>query len=1278
MAGEWTTTGKYKYDKCTEKHQRSAFNARQADLCKSEPQKRERTMTRSLSTPSQADYLPWTRWSKPDGSASTYIYEKCCQTSKQFLWQDTKSCGQKCISGVFAPCKGQETDKDYTFASCTETDTRPMFTKKNSVCVLEVQKRQRIDLFAFGPYSGSPTATAKCVEKQTREWYPNHYGYWEKGGCAGTKVSEARSRTSGKSGTGEFSAWKPTTATNTKATFPVCINLDPQDVNNVRTETRQYWQSLLLISDSDNKHSQTTGCVSEIQKRQKVDSVVPTAPKHRKEWSAWFGSYNFPTCLHVETRVRWNRDDSDPTREAEPCVSETQTRSSRDGEAFPPWSGRYKSIKCTQVETVDRWKEPLIKDSKTKKCKTNKSRRIRVNGGPWQAWQADGSQEQYFFSQCVELQTRDRYFEFVTKSKCAKELQYRETINGGNWSAWTGTFAYKSCKEETGTVYAETRRRYRDLAVTAPNFCISETQGRWTKDAKKQQWNQPYPSAPEDYSYDTCTLTEERVMWENPIPKCAQSNMVNASTVSASSFFSVQTDPDNVKDGSSKTFWHSGSGDTVNQLTVKLSRRYVVHHVKLVGVGAAVAFGEVQIERSLDGKSWTHVRTSNPSGFVCSAYRSDVLVGWPEYTQFVRFTLRKPCGTYFALSSVEIYNDCSVRQTGATCKLQKQVRTQTFSGNGKPTVSKWTAVDGSKVLYTHRNCTETESQFRFPNAAGKTCTGRYRTRSKVRVTDKPVPYSFWDGEGEQSDTCTANGHPLAAFVYAQCQQIETRIRYETALPTTGQCVTQQQWRMRTHSGESNVSPWTAWEAKVDKTGGNLFKSDMYTFSGCLTENAIKTMISDIQAGAGSMTKAGFCRSVATIRSTIGDFAGMALPWQLGCRIVGVHKAKARACADADGLIKVLMHHSEDVVYRSSCACDLVKLASSLISGLSRAVDPADSASLEAVSDIMEYLHFTMSQIPLRVADGMIVDVKAEAFKCKAPLVEVVAFKTRIGNPQYLGEIIGLNNVKFKACATTAKTCHIGDVIASRISYMQLPLAPRSCSNLLGCTNPSLASVVGDSNKVDPGGTGGMDKQLRLASNVALYDLRTERVINTGGSNSGGDDLKFRVDGAVNYRVALAQGTKYSPGTIVDCRHWSRNVSNPTSEYKWASFECAPLRVLNNEVECQCKTGSPFGLVASGAVVQVESRCKQKKSCEECRADDNCGWCNENKQCVEGNSNGPFDRAKCSGWVQGKCPVESLSIDNNQIVEFTKSKTTVAHITLIDPDGPPNNNHQAML
>ena len=62
--------------------------------------------------------------------------------------------------------------------------------------------------------------------------------------------------------------------------------------------------------------------------------------------------------------------------------------------------------------------------------------------------------------------------------------------------------------------------------------------------------------------------------------------------------------------------------------------------------------------------------------------------------------------------------------------------------------------------------------------------------------------------------------------------------------------------------------------------------------------------------------------------------------------------------------------------------------------------------------------------------------------------------------------------------------------------------------------------------------------------------------------------------------------------------------------------------------------------------------------------------NENKQCVEGNAFGPWDKVKCSGWVQGKCPVEDMKISNSQVVELTKSGTQIAAITITDPDGVP--------
>ena len=198
--------------------------------------------------------------------------------------------------------------------------------------------------------------------------------------------------------------------------------------------------------------------------------------------------------------------------------------------------------------------------------------------------------------------------------------------------------------------------------------------------------------------------------------------------------------------------------------------------------------------------------------------------------------------------------------------------------------------------------------------------------------------------------------------------------------------------------------------------------------------------------------------------------------------------------------------------------------------------------------------------------------------------------------------------------------------------------------------------------------------LAAASHMSLYDLK-----NLNGQVLVGNENGAVLDGPVDVTVPLHPDITYSPGTIMDCRHWAAEVELESRRgFGWGESSCNTQEVRVGEIICRCESASGR-LVSSGLVVQKPSACLVDNvpvsSCQECMRS-GCGWCNENRQCVEGNPLGPFDSETCPSWVVGKCPVQNLCIrppgsdectDTASVVEFEESGELIATIRIVDPD-----------
>eukprot|EP00435_Cladocopium_sp_Y103_P031831 s749_g8.t1 len=114
-------------------------------------------------------------------------------------------------------------------------------------------------------------------------------------------------------------------------------------------------------------------------------------------------------------------------------------------------------------------------------------------------------------------------------------------------------------------------------------------------------------------------------------------------------------------DGKNDVLWHAGNGDYPSSLTLNLG-------VANLGLATSVSgmtlltpanspnygFKSLKIMRSMDGTSWTAVRTDSISQ--CTAARSSFHPGWPEKTKFVKIEMSERCGgSHFAVVEWQIF-----------------------------------------------------------------------------------------------------------------------------------------------------------------------------------------------------------------------------------------------------------------------------------------------------------------------------------------------------------------------------------------------------------------------------------------------------------------------------------------------------------------------------------------------------------------------------------------------------------------------------------------------
>ena len=1229
--GAWETDGEYLFSDCVELRTRIAYDGRTSDVCESERQFSDKTVGRFGSS-------PWTGWT------GSFYYEDCCQTELRMLWQDQNVCGgDPCVGGVFAPCLGDETPEDSPFQTCTATQTRVRWEPNSQgACQPEDQTRSRIGQFGFSAWSGTYSLD-DCTDTEIRDWYVDYYA----SECV--QEHQARSRVNG----GAFGEWNGT------ALFPVCIPTE----ETVTTETRTYWQAD-VVEAGDTADDAASLCISGTQKRQTGETTA---------FTQWFGSYSFAQCIHVQTRTRWSSAGDSEAR----CEFEIQKRTSTDSAAFTGWSGNFAEETCVQNQLVTRYEAPIVDstDDASLVCVYSQSLRTRTNNGPWQPFQSAGDEAQYFYNECVELQRRQRSFAPLMNGTCVDEWQYRERKPNAEWQAWSGSFLWASCSTmaectdelvedcipQSGLVL-ETRVRYLADTATMPAGCVAEPQAR-AQLVAGGEWTVDWQSDVGEYTADTCTATERRTRWTDDHPTCDEVDLASTASIVASSSFSSQTAPENVMDGNTVTIWHTAEGDTSNQITFALPQRSVVSELVIKGVstGPSYSFQSVTVERSIDGETWSTVRTAdNATELSCSANRVDRLPGWPQFTSQIRLTLGAPCGDFFAVAEIQIMADCAYDLSGSgTCDNLAEVQQRQFTYNAgtEESVSDWglcddasdTSCEGSATESTFDECTQIQTVFLFPAAVAEVCEGRYRSHSLSSITGM---WSTWSGDPDPIDTCSTSEEELAPYTFDTCLEVQSKDMYESAVPPTGQCVAQAQSRSREVTAELSASDWgsaTGWAAGDDTITG-VYGDGMYTAGGCLTQSVISGLVGDIQSREGSMSTSIYCQTVGSLTDIMGDFGESSeVPFEIACRAAGGFCMSA--FDDAPGILDTLESVSRELNYPADCACDLLRVVNAMIQGISTM-----DATSAGVADVAEDLHARAVGIIMRASTGLTTGLGT--FECDAGGMVVTAVKASASGNGLAN--IGLEDLTFASGAVPSGQT----VLGSRIMYSGLPPAVRGCAKLFGCNANSLdggrqASALADGDTI--------------ASQVAVYTLMSSGVQQDLSDSA---DLAGALDGTVNYRVALSDDVAFTPGLIFACQYWGATDSG----YDWVvQPDCTPTRILSGEVLCSCGTADSTTLVGSGFLAQTPSSCAQHTTCSACKEDSVCGWCNSNAQCVEGNSYGPFGSESCDGWVREKCPVEGMTLamsgtTSGTVIEESLRDELITNIQITDPDDVPEDGY----
>jgi len=109
-------------------------------------------------------------------------------------------------------------------------------------------------------------------------------------------------------------------------------------------------------------------------------------------------------------------------------------------------------------------------------------------------------------------------------------------------------------------------------------------------------------------------------------------------------------------DGKNDGVWHAGNGDYPSSLTLNLGLATSVSGMTLLTPAGSPNYGfkSLKIMRSMDGTSWTAVRTDSISE--CTASRSSFHPGWPEKTKYVKIEMSERCGgAHFAVVEWQIF-----------------------------------------------------------------------------------------------------------------------------------------------------------------------------------------------------------------------------------------------------------------------------------------------------------------------------------------------------------------------------------------------------------------------------------------------------------------------------------------------------------------------------------------------------------------------------------------------------------------------------------------------